>query len=92
MAVVSSPANLARLDEYRIASERLGRAAGIDEAAAREMAASGKAVVWEVNNVAGATLAGYGWLAQQPSSRALSPCWNDISWQASKDGHWHRCS
>lgn len=46
VAVVSSPANLAKLEEYRLTSERLGRATGIDEATARSMAAGGKAVVW----------------------------------------------
>ncbi|MFC3581463.1 M14 family metallopeptidase [Sphingomonas hylomeconis] len=46
VAVVSSPENLARLDQYRTISERLGRAEGIDEAGARTLAADGKAVVW----------------------------------------------
>ena len=46
MAVVSSPENVARFEEYRGISERLGRAEGIDEAAARALAARGKTVVW----------------------------------------------
>ena len=45
MLVVSSPANLARLDEYRVISERLARARD-DEATARQLSAAGKAVVW----------------------------------------------
>lgn len=46
MAVVSSPENLARLEHYQAISERLGRAEGLDEAAARALASSGKTVVW----------------------------------------------
>lgn len=46
MAAVSSPENLQRIEEYRGISERLGRAEGIDESAARALAASGKTVVW----------------------------------------------
>ncbi|MFA5963457.1 MAG: M14 metallopeptidase family protein [Sphingomonas sp.] len=46
MAAVSSPENIAKLEEYRGISERLGRAEGIDEATARALAASGKTVVW----------------------------------------------
>ncbi|HEY0113189.1 MAG TPA: M14 metallopeptidase family protein [Allosphingosinicella sp.] len=46
MAIVSSPANLARLDHYRSIAERLARARGLDEAKARALAAEGKAVVW----------------------------------------------
>ena len=46
MAIVSSPANLARLDHYRSISERLARARGLDDASARALAAEGKAVVW----------------------------------------------
>src|SRR5690606_37086540 len=45
MAIISSPANLQRLDHYRSVSERLARAR-IDEATARSLAAEGKAVVW----------------------------------------------
>ncbi len=45
MLIASSPANLARLEEYRSISERLARARDGD-AAARVLAAQGKAVVW----------------------------------------------
>lgn len=45
MLIASSPANLARLEEYRGISARLARARD-DEAVARQLAASGKAVVW----------------------------------------------
>ncbi|GAA0298384.1 M14 family metallopeptidase [Sphingomonas oligophenolica] len=46
MAAVSSPENLAKLEEYRGISERMGRAEGLDEAAARALAVNGKTVVW----------------------------------------------
>ena len=46
MAIVSSPANLARLDEYRSIARRLAKAEGVSEAEARNLAAQGKAVVW----------------------------------------------
>jgi len=46
MAVVSSPENLAKLDQYREISRSLGAAQGIDEARARVLAATGKAMVW----------------------------------------------
>ncbi len=45
MLIASSPANLARLEEYRSISERLARARDNTEAA-RALAAQGKAVVW----------------------------------------------
>ncbi|MGH8053228.1 MAG: M14 family metallopeptidase [Stenotrophomonas sp.] len=45
MLIASSPANLARLEEYRSVSERLARARDGD-AAARALAAQGRAVVW----------------------------------------------
>ena len=45
MAILSSPANIARLAEYRKTSETLARGR-IDSATARRLAASGKAVVW----------------------------------------------
>ncbi|MEO5800598.1 MAG: M14 metallopeptidase family protein, partial [Gemmatimonadales bacterium] len=45
MAVISSPANLAKLEEYRRTSESLARGR-IDEATAHKLAASGKAVIW----------------------------------------------
>lgn len=46
MAVVTSPANHARLAYYRDVSRRLARVEGVDEAAARRFASDGKAVVW----------------------------------------------
>ncbi|HEV2079128.1 MAG TPA: M14 metallopeptidase family protein [Allosphingosinicella sp.] len=45
MAIVSSPANLARLDHYKDIAERLARARLNDEQA-RALASEGKAVVW----------------------------------------------
>ncbi len=45
MAVLSSPANLAKLAEYRRTSEQLARGR-IDSATARRLAQSGKAIVW----------------------------------------------
>lgn len=45
MAVISSPANLAKLEEYRRTSESLARGR-VDEASAHRLAASGKAVIW----------------------------------------------
>jgi len=46
MAVISSPANLARLDRLREISTSLAHARGVDAAAAAELAAEGRAVVW----------------------------------------------
>ena len=46
VAVVSSPANLAKLDRYREIARKMAKAEGVDEAAAKAMAAEGKAVVW----------------------------------------------
>ena len=46
MAIVTSPANHGRLARYKEISGRLGLARGLDDAAARRMAAEGKAVVW----------------------------------------------
>ena len=46
MAIISSPANLARLDEYRGIAEKLARAKGVTEEEAGRLAAAGKAVVW----------------------------------------------
>lgn len=45
-AIVTSPRNHARLDELRAISRQLARAEGISREQARELAASGKAVVW----------------------------------------------
>jgi hypothetical protein len=46
MAIVTSPANQARLDEYRDAAARLARGRGLDDASAHALARSGKAIVW----------------------------------------------
>ncbi len=46
LAVLSSPANLARRDELRVLSERLAHGTDPDEQVARTMAADGRAVVW----------------------------------------------
>ena len=46
VAVVTSPANLRRLERYRRISRRLAYADGVDRAEARKLAAGGKAVVW----------------------------------------------
>src|SRR5690606_943754 len=59
MAILSSPENLARLEEYRGISERLARGR-IDESTARQLASQGKAIVWidgglHANEVLGAT-------------------------------------
>ncbi|MDB4880583.1 MAG: peptidase carboxypeptidase [Gemmatimonadetes bacterium] len=45
MAIISSPANLARLDHYRSIAGRLAHGEGSEEAA-RALAKEGKAVVW----------------------------------------------
>jgi hypothetical protein len=45
MAIVSSPANVARLDHYKSIAERLARAR-LSEDQARALASEGKAVVW----------------------------------------------
>ncbi|GAB1489058.1 M14 family metallopeptidase [Opitutaceae bacterium] len=46
MAIVSSPANLSRLEEYRQTAKRLALAEGLDDTQAQALAQSGKAVVW----------------------------------------------
>ena len=46
MAIVSSPENLRRLDEYKDISRRLSLAEGLNDAQARALATRGKAVVW----------------------------------------------
>ncbi|WP_439545095.1 M14 family metallopeptidase [Sandarakinorhabdus sp.] len=46
VAVVSTPANLARLEDYRSIAQRLAKARGVDEAQAKALAAQGKAIVW----------------------------------------------
>ncbi len=45
-AVVSSPANLAKLDRYREIARRLAKAEGVSEAEAKTLAAEGRAIVW----------------------------------------------
>ncbi len=45
MAILSSPANLAKLEEYRRTSEALARGR-VDEATAKRLAADGKAIIW----------------------------------------------
>jgi len=46
MAIVSSPDNLKKLDEYKDISRRLALAEGLSDSQARALAARGKAVVW----------------------------------------------
>ncbi|MGC4251790.1 MAG: M14 family metallopeptidase [Sphingobium sp.] len=46
MMVVSSPANLAKMDRYRAIARSLASAEGLDEAQARALASEGKAIVW----------------------------------------------
>ncbi|MFT3978102.1 MAG: M14 family metallopeptidase [Sphingomonas bacterium] len=46
VAIVSSPANLAKLDHYREIVRKLAKAEGVDEAQAKSLAAEGRAVVW----------------------------------------------
>jgi len=45
IAVISSPANLARLDEYKKNARRLAIADGLDDASARELARNSKVIV-----------------------------------------------
>jgi hypothetical protein len=46
MAIVSSPANLTKLDHYRDIAQKLARAKGVDEKEAQRLSAEGKAIVW----------------------------------------------
>lgn len=46
MAIVSSPANLAKLDHYRDIAKRLAKAESVTEDQAKALAAEGRAVVW----------------------------------------------
>ena len=46
MAIISSPANLAKLDRYKEISRKLAFAEGLSESDARALAREGKAVVW----------------------------------------------
>jgi len=59
MLIVSSAANLTKLDEYKSISRRLALAENLSDADARALAASGKAIVWidgglHANEVVGA--------------------------------------
>ena len=46
MAIVSSPANLAKLDRYREIARKLAKADGVSGQEAHALAAEGKAVIW----------------------------------------------
>jgi len=46
MAIISTPANLAKLDRYKEISQKLAHAEGLSEADARALAREGKAIVW----------------------------------------------
>jgi hypothetical protein len=46
MMIISSPANLAKLDRYKEISAKLARAEGLSDEAAKALAKEGKAVVW----------------------------------------------
>ena len=46
MSIISSPANLAKLDHYKSIASRLAHAEGVSEEDARSLAKEGKAVVW----------------------------------------------
>jgi hypothetical protein len=46
MAIISSPANMAKLDHYREISRKLATAEGLTDAEARALAKEGKSVVW----------------------------------------------
>jgi hypothetical protein len=46
VAIVSSPENLAKLDQYKEISRKLAKAEGVSEQEAAQLAAEGKAVVW----------------------------------------------
>jgi len=46
MAIISSPANMAKLDHYREISRKLATAEGLTDAEARALAKEGKSIVW----------------------------------------------
>ena len=46
MSIISSPENLAKLDEYKDISRKLALAKDLGEQEAKELAAKGKAVIW----------------------------------------------
>ncbi|MCA6482642.1 MAG: peptidase [Chitinophagaceae bacterium] len=59
MLIVTSPANLKKLDDYKTISRRLALAENLSDTEARALAASGKAIVWidgglHANEVVGA--------------------------------------
>jgi hypothetical protein len=45
-AIVTSPANHQRLNDYQLISRRLALADGVDQAEARKLSANGKAIIW----------------------------------------------
>ncbi len=65
MAIITSPANHAKLEHYRDISRRLALAEGLTDAQARELAREGKAVGWIDGG-----LHGTGLLYTSPSPRA----------------------
>ncbi|MPT48968.1 MAG: peptidase [Sphingobium sp.] len=46
MAIISSPANLAKMEYYRGIAQKLAQARGVNEDEARKLSAEGKAIVW----------------------------------------------
>src|SRR5215475_1918019 len=46
MAIITSPANLKKLDRYKEIAQKLAHAEGLSEAEAHALAREGKAVVW----------------------------------------------
>ena len=46
LMIISSPENLKNVEKYRSISQRLGRAEGLSEAQAKQLAKEGKPVVW----------------------------------------------
>jgi len=51
VAVISSEANLARLDRYKDIARKLARVRGVSDEEARDLAAQGKAIVWIDNGL-----------------------------------------
>ncbi|QJU57988.1 peptidase [Sphingomonas sp. AP4-R1] len=46
VAIVSTPENLAKMEDYRLIAKRLAKAEGLTDETARELAAKGKSIVW----------------------------------------------
>lgn len=46
MMIVSSPANMAKLDQYRDIARRMAQGRGLDEGSAASLAREGRAIVW----------------------------------------------